>query len=415
MKVVIAHYKYYIQGGPERYMFKFIELLQRKGHVAIPFSVKSNDNATTKYDKYFVTDINIESNPTQNKKLCTPVAALKGIGRLFHNREAYRNMKRLIHDEHPDLLYILIPGSLSPDIIQAAKEEHIPVIMRLSDYRYICGSNVLLRGETVCEECIYGQYRHMVEHKCVHNSKVLSVLRMLELFNYKKHGAFQKVDAVICPPEFTAEKYIASGYFPKEKVHINPTFVDSNAFEPCYENKGYVLCLGRFSPEKGYIYALEAMRYLKDIPVKIYITGTEEECAESILKVIAEYDIRNKVEFIGFQSGESLKHITREAMCVACPSICYENLPNVILEAFAYGKPVIASDIGSLSDMVQDGVNGFLCEPKNAEQIANCVRKLYCDSTLCREMGIKARKKAETEYSPEQHWSKFIEIYSSIK
>jgi glycosyltransferase involved in cell wall biosynthesis len=102
-------------------------------------------------------------------------------------------------------------------------------------------------------------------------------------------------------------------------------------------------------------------------------------------------------------------------MCVACPAIWYENLPNVILESFAYGKPVIASRLGSLADAVEDGKTGLLFEPKNPFEIASCIRRLYEDSHLCVELGENARQEAETKYSPQAHWSRFMEIYNGIK
>lgn len=415
MKIVIAHYKYFVQGGPEKYMLKFMQLAQQHGHTVIPFSISFRKNLPSEYSRYFVSANNENSTGRFDASSLSPKTALRGIRRMYHNKEAYQQMKRLIREEKPDLLYVLIPGALSADIFRAAKEENIPIILRTSDFRLICGNNVLLRGETVCEECIHGNYKCMVKHRCVRGSKLLSYVRMRSLSYIRKHRLYDAVDAVITPPKFSADKFIESGYFPAEKMHVNPTFIDCTEIPVSAVSKDYVLCLGRFSPEKGFIYVIEALQYLKDVPVRVAVTGDREGADRQLLETIEKYGLEDKVDFVGFLQGEALEKITSEALCVAAPAIWYENLPNVVLEAYAYGKPVIASDLGSLGEIVEDGKTGLLFEPKNPEQIAACIRRLYEDRDFCAELGRNARKKCEADFSPEAHWAKFMEICQSVK
>lgn len=415
MKIVIAHYKYYIQGGPERYMLKFTELAEKHGHTVIPFSVDYSKNRDTPYKKYFVKAADKESSGSFDASKLTFRSALSGIAKQFHNKEAYEKLRQLIIDEKPDLLYVLLPGALSADIFKAAKEYDIPVILRLSDFRLICGKNVLLRDGNICEECIHGNYKCMVDHRCVKGSAALSALRMLSLTYARKRRTYRYVDAVITPPRFTAEKFIESGFFPSEKLFVNPTFIDCSDVRVSNVSKDYVLCLGRFSPEKGFIYVIEALRYLTDIPVKVAVTGDKENCDKQLKETIERYGLWDKVQFVGFLHGEALEKTTAEALCVAAPAIWYENMPNVVLEAYAYGKAVIASDLGSLAEIVEDKKTGLLFEPKNPKQIADCIRRLYEDPEFCAELGRNARKKCETDFSPEAHWNRFTEIYNGIK
>lgn len=413
MKIILAHYKYYIQGGPERYMFKFTELADKHGAKVIPFSVDYPENEQTPYSKYFVKPTAAKAEFGKGKLSIGKI--VKDLHYQYHNREAYKNLKRLIQDERPDLLYCLIPGMLSADIFKAAHEERVPIILRLSDFRLICGCNILLRNEEICEECIRGDYQHMIDHKCVRNSKLFSSIRKRELEYARKKETYRYVDAVIAPPKFTAQKVIESGFFPKEKVFNNPTFLDCDKVSVFEGHKNYVLCLGRFSPEKGFIFVVEAMQYLKDIPVKIAVTGDKTNCPQELQEAIEKYNLDEKIEFVGFLRGKALEEITRNAMCVAAPAIWYENLPNVVLEAYSYGKPVIASNLGSLAEIVEDGKTGLLFEPKSPRQIADCIRKLYENPEYCAELGRNARKKCETDFSPEAHWKKFIEIFNGIK
>ena len=112
--------------------------------------------------------------------------------------------------------------------------------------------------------------------------------------------------------------------------------------------------------------------------------------------------------------GKELEDLTKNALCVACPAVWYENLPNVVLESYAYGKPVIASNLGSLADAVEDGRSGLLFEPGNPEQIARCIRFLYENPEKRVEMGRYARKLCEEKYAPQAHWQRFLEIARKV-
>ena len=415
MKIIIAHYRYSVQGGPERYMLKFMELAKKNGHTIIPFSVNYDNNLESAYSEYFVTPTDKENTGRFDASTLSLSGFIRTIWHQFHNREAYNKLSQLIDNEKPDILYVLIPGMLTGDIIRAAKDKNIPVILRLSDFRLICGVNVLLRDGCICEQCIHGNYRCMVKNRCVKNSKMMSILRCMSLMNDRKRNTYSLVDAVITPPRFTADKFIESGYFPADKIYVNPTFLDATNVIPNYTHKNYVLCLGRFSPEKGFIYVVEALKYLKDLPVKVAVTGDKDSCDATMKSLIEQHELEDKIIFVGFVHGEQLEKITAEAMCVACPAIWYENLPNTVIEAYAYGKPVIASNLGSLAEIVENRKTGLLFEPKNSKQIADCIRELYENPQFTRTLGMNARRKCEMDFSPEKHWKKFDDICSEIR
>lgn len=412
MKIIVAHYKFYFQGGPERYLFKFMELARQNGAEVIPFSVNYPTNEETEYDRFFVGDENAGGNYDAGNRNLSYLA--KGVWHEFHNREAYRKIKALIRQTKPDLLYVLIPGQLTPDIFRAAKEEGVPVIHRVSDFRLICGKYNMMREGEICRECMSGDYRPMIRHRCIKGSGALSSLRAVSCAYHRARHSYDAVDAVITPPEYTKKLLVESGFFPEEKVYVNPTFIDCTRITPCYDSEDYVLCLGRFSEEKGFRYAVEAMSLLKELPVSLAITGTEESCDPALMARIQELGIRDKIRFAGFRKGKALEELIEKAMCVACPAVWYENLPNVILESYAYGKPVIASDLGSLSDAVEDGKSGLLFEPRNVSQIAQAIRTLYENPEKRREMGRYARELCEEKYAPQAHWQRFLEIARRI-
>jgi len=413
MKIIIAHYKYYVQGGPERYMFKFMELAKMNGHEVIPFSVNYPTNVETEYSKYFVGDKNAGGNYDSSNHSISYL--IKNVYHEFHNKQAYKNLRKLIRDTKADLLYCLIPGQLTTDIFKAAHDEGIKVILRISDFRLICGKYSMVRDDCVCEECLNGRYKNCIKHRCVKNSKALSRLRAMSLKYNRKHNKYKYVDAVITPPEFTKNLLIKDGIFTPEKVFVNPTFIDSDKINVSCQHENYLLCLGRFSPEKGFQYAIEALKFISNKSIKLKITGSKENLDEKTIKIIDNNNLSDRIEFVGFLHGKELEEMISHCYAVIQPAVWYENLPNTIIEAFAYGKPVIASRIGSLEEMVADGITGYLFEPKNSIELAKKIELIFSDIDLYNQLCKNARFECETKYSKIKHWDTFMEIFNKIK
>lgn len=96
--------------------------------------------------------------------------------------------------------------------------------------------------------------------------------------------------------------------------------------------------------------------------------------------------------------------------CIVCPAIWYENMPNTVIEAYAYGKPVVASRIGSLAEIVEDNKTGLLFEMKNSKDFSDKLRKFIAEPTLSMTLGINARHKVEEDYAVEKHMNSVIRI-----
>ena len=108
-----------------------------------------------------------------------------------------------------------------------------------------------------------------------------------------------------------------------------------------------------------------------------------------------------------------MNELLENCLCVACPSIWFDNMPNSIIEAFAYAKPVIASNIGSIKEMVIEGYNGFLFEPKSINQIAKCIMMILEDKEKMIKMGKNARSFCEEKYSPAKHLEALYDVFKS--
>lgn len=409
MRIIIANYRYFVAGGPERYMIKFMDIAQRNGIECIPFTVDYEENIPSEYSKYFVSPRGDRRETQYENIKKTPAAVWRMLNSTIYNFEAKRKLRKLIRDTKPDCVYIIHEiNSLSPSIIDAAKAEGVRVVHRISDFFLVCANRMLMNGGEVCDACVSGCLKPALQTRCVKNSIAATYTRVFAMKVHRALQIFQKVDAWVVPSAFTRRVIARNGLDEERFFHV-PTFIDATVIQPSYLNDGSVLFLGRISPEKGVIYAIRAMNRLKDTGLVLKITGTPDPIADqNLLDYISENGLSDRVQFVGFQSGDALKELIRNAICIVCPAIWYENMPNTVVESYAYGKPVVASRLGSLAEIVEDGKTGFLFEPKNDEEMADKLRILYNNPEMVINMGRYARKKCEEEYNENLHFDRVI-------
>ena len=408
MKIIIANYRYFIAGGPEKYMFKFMDAAKKMQIEVIPFSVANPQNEKTIYSEYF-------AKPRAKQLLYKDTN--KTIGNLFGiiratiwNYDAEKRLRKLIRDTKPDAIYILHEiNHLSPSIIRAAKKEGIRVVHRISDFFMFCPKYDFLCENEICEACLHGNYLKAIKKKCVKGSMMGTILRIFAMKVYKRTNIFDEVDKYICTCNFSKNKLIEGG-IPNEKIACIPTFIDSTEITPYYHHDKYFLFLGRMAHQKGTIYAIEAMKKLKNTEYVLKITGEITDSGEDqmIWKYIKDNELEEKVVFTGFKHGIELENLISKSTCIVCPAIWYENMPNTVIEAYAYGKPVIASKVGSLAEIVIDNETGMLFEPRNSADMAEKMLRFVKDESLSRNLGKNARIKCEKEYNVETHMNNVV-------
>lgn len=411
MKIILVNYRYYISGGPEIYMFKVKALLEEAGHTVIPYSVRSPLNEDTEYSRYFPHGKSDSGDAYFSNVKKTPKNMARLFSCAFYNWEASRNLKQLIQDEKPDVVYVLQQvNALSPSIFKACHDEGVRVVHRLSDFNMMCPrSDFLYEGE-VCEACIHGDYSKALKRCCCHESKATTIVRVLSMKYHRHKDLFGYIDAFICPTRFTASKLIESGVLAR-KVHVVPTFVneaDCDVLSEC-DNGGYALYLGRISPEKGVDLLVKSVA--EHSQVKLKITGKlDDPYSISIKNMVHDLGIDDRVEFTGFVQAKKKAKLIAESSCVVCPSVWYENMPNSILEAYSYGKPVVAFDIGCMAELVEQDVTGLLVPVANIEALGSSVKVLCEDSTMSTRMGANAKRVVESQFSSTNHLNELTAI-----
>ena len=307
------------------------------------------------------------------------------------------------------MVYIIhFVNKLSPSVITGASKMGIPVVLRLSDYFLLCPRFDFMYEKKVCEECLSKGYRSCIKKRCVKGSLFASVVRVFSMKFHKMINVYKDVYAFITPSEFLKKKLVLNG-FEEKRIHCIPTFTASKTTIGEQQIGSYGLYFGRVTEEKGVETVIKAYEKLPEYTVKIMGDDTTDE-AKRLKKYVENHKIKN-VEFLGFKSGAELENIIKGARFTLIPSIWYDNLPNTALESFQYSKPVIASNIGSLPELVSDGENGYLFEPSNVEDLIKKI-KMLDDDILVKRMGEASRKRLESRFAPQSHYEALMKIFN---
>jgi glycosyltransferase involved in cell wall biosynthesis len=402
LQIQTYHYR---RGGDSTYMFNLSRLLEDRGHEIVHFAMRHPENLPSPYAEHFVSEIDF---PALLERP-TPLALLRVLGRSIHSGEAKRKITRLIEETKPEIAHIHnIHAHLTTSILAPLKRAGIPIVWTLHDYKLVCPNSDLLSVGKICERCIPNRFHHVLLRRCKKGSLGASLVAMLVALHDRMTRVPSRVDRFIAPSRFL-ERKLAEGGFDPDKIAWLPNFVD---VEESSTGPGgdYYLYFGRLSREKGIDILIRAAARLGRGRLRILGDGPERPALERLAAEQGAADIK----FLGHRSGEELRRILCGAQFVVLPSRWYENLPFSIMEAFAAGRPVVASDLGGIPEMVDDGVNGFLFPSGDEGALADRIATLLDSPELREEMGRRGWEKSREIYNAEYHYGRIMEIYGEL-
>lgn len=399
MKVLLVNKFFFINGGSEAVFFQERDYFRKTGVVVVDFSMYDERNIESPYADFFVRLRQYRGNSGILRKISAASS-------FVHSPEAVKKFSALILAERPDIVHCHnIYHQLTPSIIGAAKKLGVPVVLTLHDYKPVCPIYVRIRDGQPCSDCLEGDFFNVVKHRCADRSLGKSVLLYAEAVFQRWMGNYELVDKVIAPSQFMADSVISR--FPREKIEVIYNGVDTDIMLPSEEDAGYVLYLGRLSKEKGVATLISAYRqYNIRMPLKVCGTGP-------LLDELSGEQLPN-VAFLGYQSGAALRSIIRKASIICVPSEWYENCPMSVLEAMAYGKPVVGARMGGIPELVDEGVTGVLHEKGDVSGLAQAINVLANDKVMRRRMGRAARKRVEEKFSLAKHNEALLSVYKSL-
>lgn len=418
MNIITASKFYYPRAGLETYLLNITEVLRENGHKIIPFSTNYPENLKTKYDDFFTEYIELGGKSKTN--LYDKLGALI---KLLYNFDAQNKLSQLIDYTQPDLIWAFgVHQHLSPSVFVTAKRKNIPIIHLLSDYSIICpdfnltkngaSHSRLLSPTKGCFSAIANRYAKLSSLSYPNKQPSLSssIIGAVELYFYDKFKLYiNNVDKFIVPSRFLKQVMINNG-MPVTKIDHLPIFIEPDNYMPEYSSQAYFVYFGSLSHEKGLITLFDVMFRLKHHKLMLIGDGPQRHLLE---KIKVEKNLDN-IKFFGKLHGEQLKRIIRNSRFVIVPSTWYDNSPNVILESFALGKPVLGASIGDIPEYIEESNTGLLYTHNNSEELESKIDFLMNQSALCKEMGTYARKLIEAEYNPKVHYKELMKIVKTV-
>jgi glycosyltransferase involved in cell wall biosynthesis len=390
VKILIVHNHYQQPSGEQMAVEAQVSLLRERGHRVI---------------LYMRSNAEIERYGLWQKVIFFP--------KTIFSRRTYREIRALVMRERPDVAHVhnVFP-LISPSVYWALKDSGVPVIQTVHNFRFLCPNALFYTHGRICERCKYGNTLHAVRWKCYRQSYILSGLYAFTIGLHRRAGTFNLIDQFIALTEFTAQKLVESRLTTQDKISVLGNFLPDPLPAPGSFDKRepYVVYLGRLSPEKGVEILLDAVTGLPDLRVKIAGDGPQT----GVLQTIARQQGLQQVEFLGRVAGEEKWGLLRHATAVVVPSVCYEAFPFVVLESLAAGTPVVASNLGSLPYVVEDGKSGLLFRAGDSQDLREKLAWLVQHPSEALQMGRYGRQVVEKRFSASAHYEELMQIYSSL-
>lgn len=388
MKIIMVHNTYQEPGGEDIVSRNDCELLRSNGHEVVEYR-RSNDEV-----EKFVS-----------------IRRLALAKQTIWASDTRREFRELLRREKPQIVHIHNTFvMISPSIYWACREARVPVVQTLQNYRLLCPGALFLRDDKVCEECMeHGVWRG-VRYGCYRGSRTATAVVAAMVSTHRFLGTWSRlIDCYLALTEFGRRKFIAGG-LPADKMLVKPNCVQPDPGEG-NGDRNYALFVGRLSSGKGLRTLLAAWARLS-VPIPLQIVGDGPLRPE--LEESARQHGLASVCFRGRLKREETMAMMKGARCLVFPSESYEGLPMTVIEAFACGTPVIASNIGAMQDLIADGRTGFHFTPGDAENLANKAEHAWTHPADMAALGKQARREFESKYTAASNYEILLGVYQRV-
>jgi len=405
MRILLVNTYHILGGGDSTYTFNLANLLRQNGHQVAFFAMQDSRNLPDPNFDLFVSSIDFRE-ANQNKSVAN---GMRVLGRVIYSREARYKFSQLLERFKPDTVHLQnIHAHITPSIIFEAKSRGLPVVWTLHDYKMICPNTHFLNDRTgqVCEACGTNRYYQPILKRCKKGSLFASAMASIEAYAHRLMRVREKINHFLTPSEFLRVKLVERGFSASRISHV-PLFVPEEQFHFSDRDDGYILYFGKLSQIKGIYILLQACRQT-DLPV--VLAGTFDE---SFARA-SEFELPTNCKYVGFQQGDALRALITNARAIVLPSLWYENQPFSILEAFASGKPVIASNLGGMAELVAHQERGLLVPPGDLNALIEAMLWMTENSQSARTMGKNALEYAQKEHSAQVHYTRLAQIYNGL-
>jgi glycosyltransferase involved in cell wall biosynthesis len=404
VRIVLVNTRHFRGGGDSTYTFNLADLLRSKGHEVAFFAMQDPANLPDPNEDLFVSPIDFR----RLNRRKTLSGGVRVLSRVLYSREARRKFRLLLQRFQPDLIHLQnILGHISPSVLFEARSQAIPAVWTLHDYRLICPNTHFIddRTRTICQCCTPRTYYRAIGRRCKKGSAMASLMAAVEAYVLRAMWLPSQVQAFLSPSDFLRSRMLERG-FPAERVVHLPLFLPDDAFRAAEGTGDSLLFMGRIEEIKGVIPLLQACAQVPD--VKLILAGSVGEPLADRLPGL----LPPNAVYVGLKKPQELRALLSHARAVVVPSLWYENQPFGMLEAFAASRPVIASDLGGMKELIERSGAGLLVPPGDVATLAAAMRSMASDPQRARQMGARAHQYAMAAHRPELHYERLMGIYS---
>lgn len=387
MRILMVHNRYRSRGGEDQTTNAEATLLRRAGHHV---DIYGRDNL----------DIP-DMDPLGWRRL--PTGARLG-ARTVWSRTAYRDVCNRLADGGFDVVHVQnsLP-QVSPSALYAARSIGVPVVHSLRDYRTGCARGTLYRDGAPCDLCVGRTVpTPAVRYRCYQDDPAAtSAVAAMQAVHRTARTLARTVSVFIALSQYAAARHAEAGV-PADRMVVKPNFLAEDPGVGPQERAGFVY-VGRLATEKGVNTLLEAWKTIEE-PLTIIGGGP---LAEQVLAAAQEIP---QVTYAGTHPPAKTLQEVGAARAVIVPSHWHEPFERVVVEAFARATPVLASKVGALPELIDDGETGLLFEPDNPAALARTVHRFLTEADRSL-MGKSARIEYLTHYTAEANYPQLLAIY----
>ncbi len=397
MKILMVNKFLYPNGGSETYIFKVGGELQRLGHEVQYFGMEHERRMVGNQAGSYTSNMDFHTGKLQ--KIFYPF-------KIIYSVEARKKIRLVLDEFQPDAVHLNnFNFQLTPSILYEIRKYErqsahpVRIVYTAHDSQLVCPNHLMqnpVTGER-CRQCLKAGPWGCMKNKCIHGSRVKSMLGAIEGMLYKRLKTYSKIDAVICPSRFMKETLDTDSLL-REKTVVLHNFVDKPEING--DGKGnFILYFGRYSIEKGIDTLVKVCQTLPDIPFRFAGSGPMEEKVRTC----------ENIKMLGFLSGQELYETVAKARFTVFPSECYENCPFSVMESLACATPVIGSDLGGIPELIEENVTGELFESGNGEELRRKIKALWEDGQRL-ERYTQACREAHFD-TLEEYCGKLLKLY----
>lgn len=368
MKILMINKFLYPNGGSETYIFKLGEQLIKEGHEVQYFGMEHQGRVVGNRVGAYTRDMNFHG-ASKLEKLSYPI-------RTIYSTEARKKIRLVLEDFQPEVCHLNnFNFQLTPSIIleirkwERASGKKCRIVMTAHDPQLVCPNHMCQNPNTkeICEKCLHGSVFNCIRGKCIHGSALRSMIGAAEALFWRMLGTYREIDHIICCSHFM-KRLLDTNPVLAGKTTALHNFVERAPIKKT-QKQDYVLYFGRFSEEKGIRTLVSAAKNLPEVNFIFAGSGPLEGIWEGT----------PNIRFVGFQTGEALEKLIREARFSLITSECYENCPFSVMESQMFGTPVLGADIGGIPELIRVGETGELFGSGDVAALTKKIREFYFD------------------------------------